>query len=118
MTSTKPDMVSRAVHEPDDSAERERRFAPRAPRHEKDRPATITLPCSACDQPATVSFAPRDGEPVYCNECFQPQPRSVDHVMQRNVYRPGGMPGPRGPRWGNGWQPRQGFGQRSPKRSW
>ncbi|MCK9519289.1 MAG: hypothetical protein M0R74_09765 [Dehalococcoidia bacterium] len=41
------------------------------------KPRRVTVPCSACDQPATISFEPKPGEPVYCNECFQPQPKNI-----------------------------------------
>lgn len=41
------------------------------------KPRRYTVPCSACDQPATIGFEPKPGEPVYCNECFQPQPKNI-----------------------------------------
>lgn len=43
----------------------------------RPKSSRMTVPCSACDKPATVPFAPKPGEPVYCNECFQPQPKNI-----------------------------------------
>ncbi|KAB2954646.1 zinc-binding protein [Heliorestis acidaminivorans] len=32
--------------------------------------------CSACGVETTVPFQPRGDKPVYCRDCFQPQPRN------------------------------------------
>ncbi|MBC9786010.1 zinc-binding protein [Heliobacillus mobilis] len=32
--------------------------------------------CSACGKETTVPFQPRGDKPVYCRDCFQPQPRN------------------------------------------
>lgn len=55
-----------------DGGHQERRQA-----SERSKQRRITVPCSACDQPATIAFEPKDGEPVYCNDCFQPQPKNI-----------------------------------------
>lgn len=34
-----------------------------------------TATCAACGKEAKVPFEPRNGRPVYCRDCFQPQPR-------------------------------------------
>ena len=31
--------------------------------------------CASCGQEARVPFEPRSDRPVYCNNCYQPQPR-------------------------------------------
>jgi len=33
--------------------------------------------CASCGKIAKVPFEPRGDRPVYCSDCFQPQPRSV-----------------------------------------
>jgi CxxC-x17-CxxC domain-containing protein len=42
------------------------------------RPARemFTVPCASCGKDAKVPFEPRGDRPVYCSDCFQPQPRS------------------------------------------
>ncbi|QGG46188.1 zinc-ribbon domain containing protein [Heliorestis convoluta] len=32
--------------------------------------------CSSCGVETTVPFQPRGDKPVYCRDCFQPQPRN------------------------------------------
>jgi CxxC-x17-CxxC domain-containing protein len=32
--------------------------------------------CASCGKEARVPFQPRGDRPVYCSDCFQPQPRS------------------------------------------
>ncbi|MBM7865228.1 zinc-binding protein [Heliobacterium gestii] len=32
--------------------------------------------CSSCGKETTVPFQPRGDKPVYCRDCFQPQPRN------------------------------------------
>ena len=34
-------------------------------------------PVPACGREAQVPFEPRSGRPVYCRDCFQPQPRGI-----------------------------------------
>jgi CxxC-x17-CxxC domain-containing protein len=36
----------------------------------------FTVTCGSCGKPASVPFEPRGDRPVYCNDCFQNQPRS------------------------------------------
>lgn len=43
----------------------------------------VTIDCAACGNPARVPFEPRDGRPVYCNECFQPQPPGLTNDFKR-----------------------------------
>lgn len=33
--------------------------------------------CATCGKDAQVPFQPRGDRPVYCNDCYQPQPRST-----------------------------------------
>jgi len=37
----------------------------------------FTATCAACGREAQVPFEPRSGRPVYCRDCFQPQPRGL-----------------------------------------
>jgi CxxC-x17-CxxC domain-containing protein len=37
----------------------------------------FTATCAACGREAQVPFEPKNGRPVYCRDCFQPQPRSI-----------------------------------------
>ncbi|GIW12863.1 MAG: hypothetical protein KatS3mg062_0302 [Tepidiforma sp.] len=46
--------------------------------------------CASCGKVAKVPFEPRSGRPVYCSDCFQPQPRGLSHTAGRS--------GPREPR--------------------
>ena len=43
----------------------------------RDREARpmYTAICARCGREATVPFQPREDRPVYCSECYQPQPR-------------------------------------------
>ena len=45
--------------------------APRVPRQMYD------AVCASCGKEAKVPFEPRGDRPVYCSDCFQPQPRSL-----------------------------------------
>ncbi|HEY4669264.1 MAG TPA: zinc-ribbon domain containing protein [Tepidiformaceae bacterium] len=36
----------------------------------------FTVTCASCGKDAQVPFEPRGDRPVYCSDCFQPQPRS------------------------------------------
>ncbi|WP_369294007.1 zinc-ribbon domain containing protein [Tepidiforma sp.] len=47
--------------------------------------------CASCGKPAKVPFEPRNGRPVYCSDCFQPQPRGLAAAGGRG-------PAPREPR--------------------
>ncbi len=75
----------------------------------------VTIECAACGNPARVPFEPRDGQPVYCNECFQPQPPGLTNDFRRTsqygAFR-GGSPNGRGQRagarFGNGNGKQQG----------
>ena len=44
-----------------------------APRGDREM---YTVPCASCGKEAKVPFQPRGDRPVYCSDCFQPQPRS------------------------------------------
>jgi CxxC-x17-CxxC domain-containing protein len=35
----------------------------------------FTATCGSCGKPAQVPFQPRGDRPVYCSDCFKPQPR-------------------------------------------
>jgi CxxC-x17-CxxC domain-containing protein len=48
----------------------------------------FTATCANCGKDAQVPFQPRGDRPVYCSDCFQPQPRGG-----------GGGGGSRGGRW-------------------
>jgi CxxC-x17-CxxC domain-containing protein len=37
----------------------------------------FTATCASCGREAQVPFEPRSGRPVYCRDCFQPQPRGL-----------------------------------------
>ncbi len=43
-----------------------------------DRPIRemFTVPCASCGKDARVPFQPTGDRPVYCSDCFQPQPRT------------------------------------------
>jgi len=42
--------------------------------------------CASCGRPATVPFVPREGRPVYCHDCFQPQRASRDRHDDSRSY--------------------------------
>jgi CxxC-x17-CxxC domain-containing protein len=44
---------------------------------------TFTVSCASCGNPARVPFEPREGRPVYCSDCFQPQPRGLTSTFAR-----------------------------------
>ncbi|GIW15739.1 MAG: hypothetical protein KatS3mg063_1592 [Tepidiforma sp.] len=50
--------------------------------------------CASCGKIAKVPFEPTSGRPVYCSDCFQPQPRGLTSS--------GGRSAPREPRSGGG----------------
>ncbi len=54
----------------------------------------FTVTCGSCGKPAQVPFEPRGDRPVYCNDCFQSQPRGGGGG--------GGYGGDRGGRGGGG----------------
>lgn len=37
----------------------------------------FAVTCASCGNPAQVPFEPRGDRPVYCRDCFQPQPRGA-----------------------------------------
>ncbi len=41
--------------------------------------------CASCGKDAKVPFEPRSGRPVYCSDCFQPQPRGLSHTGGRDT---------------------------------
>ena len=47
-------------------------FRSAGPRPERE---LFDVVCSSCGQPTKVPFQPRGDRPVYCSDCFQPQPR-------------------------------------------
>lgn len=40
--------------------------------------------CASCGKDAKVPFEPRSGRPVYCSDCFQPQPRGLSNMGGRD----------------------------------
>lgn len=48
-----------------------------APRSNMPPREMFTATCAACGKEAQVPFEPRSGRPVYCRDCFQPQPRGI-----------------------------------------
>lgn len=46
--------------------------------------------CASCGKEAKVPFEPRGDRPVYCSDCFQPQPRNLSNA---GSGRPGGFGG-------------------------
>ena len=46
--------------------------------------------CASCGKIAKVPFEPRGDRPVYCSDCFQPQPRSVSSGSGFGGGRPSG----------------------------
>ncbi|HEY3991518.1 MAG TPA: zinc-ribbon domain containing protein [Ktedonobacteraceae bacterium] len=48
----------------------------------RDREARpmYTATCASCGREAQVPFQPREDRPVYCSDCYQPQPRSGGHA--------------------------------------
>lgn len=72
----------------------------------------VTIECAACGNPARVPFEPRDGRPVYCNDCFQPQPPGLSNDFRRTsqyaVFRGGSANG-------QGQRPGAPFGSRKGK---
>ncbi len=47
---------------------------------EEDKPQGMDRPmydatCSQCGQACKVPFAPEEGRPVYCRNCYKPKPR-------------------------------------------
>jgi CxxC-x17-CxxC domain-containing protein len=64
-----------------------------------------TAACASCGNEAKVPFEPRPGRPVYCSDCFQPQPRSFSGGGERGFGGGGGYGG-----GGYGGGDRGGFG--------
>jgi ATP-dependent RNA helicase DeaD len=63
----KPATESPAPGEPEPRASRSRSSS----RRRSARRQKYEVTCAGCQQPATVSFAPRDDRPVYCNACYR-----------------------------------------------
>jgi CxxC-x17-CxxC domain-containing protein len=86
-----------------------------APRSNMPPREMFTATCAACGREAQVPFEPRSGRPVYCRDCFQPQPRGI------GASDFGGGGGPRGGgdrRGGGGRQPSRGGGGGGGRRGW
>jgi len=54
-------------------------FAPRS------RGEQFETTCASCGKKTTVPFVPREGRPVYCSDCFQPErasrvPAAIAHI--------------------------------------
>lgn len=56
------------------------------------RPARelFSVNCASCGKEAKVPFEPRGDRPVYCSDCFQPQPRSVGGGSRSGSFSSGG----------------------------
>ena len=39
----------------------------------RERGEKFETTCASCGRPTTVPFVPREGRPVYCSDCFQPE---------------------------------------------
>ena len=52
--------------------------------HKRETREMFTVACASCGNPARVPFEPREGRPVYCNDCFQPQPRDLSAYFGRS----------------------------------
>ena len=63
-----------------------------------DRPQRemFTVTCASCGKPAQVPFEPRGDRPVYCRDCFQPQPRGASSGYGGRSGGGGGYGGDRG----------------------
>ena len=46
--------------------------------------------CASCGKAAKVPFEPRGDRPVYCSDCFQPQPRTLSNSGGYGGGRPSG----------------------------
>lgn len=68
----------------------------------------FTVPCASCGKEARVPFQPRGDRPVYCSDCFQPQPRSYGGGGGGGNYGGGGGYG--GDRGGGGFSGGGGYG--------
>lgn len=68
----------------------------------------FTVPCASCGKEARVPFQPRGDKPVYCSDCFQPQPRGGG----RSGGFGGGGGGYGGGGYGGGGYGGGGFGDR------
>jgi CxxC-x17-CxxC domain-containing protein len=76
--------------------------------HKREARDMFTVACASCGNPAQVPFEPRQGRPVYCSDCFQPQPRDVENAFTRKGTQYGAFRGG----YGNGHGARGG-GQRA-----
>lgn len=62
----------------------------------------FTATCGSCGREAKVPFEPRGDRPVYCNDCFQSQPRTGGGARSGGGYGGGGGGGYGGGRSGGG----------------
>ena len=53
----------------------------------------FTVNCASCGKEAKVPFQPRGDRPVYCSDCFQPQPRGTSSYGGRSSSGGGGYGG-------------------------
>ena len=74
------------------------------------RPARelFSVVCASCGKDAKVPFEPRGDRPVYCSDCFQPQPRSGGYGGGGGSR--GGYPSGGGGGYGSGGGDRRGGG--------
>ncbi len=47
---------------------------------EREARPMYTATCANCGNEATVPFQPRDDRPVYCSDCYQPEPRRSQYA--------------------------------------
>lgn len=64
-----------------------------APSHKRESRDMFTVACASCGNPAQVPFEPREGRPVYCSDCFQPQPREHANTFARTGSQYGAFRG-------------------------
>jgi CxxC-x17-CxxC domain-containing protein len=71
----------------------------------------FTATCASCGREAQVPFEPRSGRPVYCRDCFQPQPRGLSDFGGSGGGGYGGGRGGGGGGYGGGGDRRGGGGR-------
>jgi|GEM_PF-46674 CxxC-x17-CxxC domain-containing protein len=65
---------------PECRAARKQAGGQRAGFREREARPMYTAICASCGNEATVPFQPREDRPVYCRDCFQPQPRQSQYA--------------------------------------
>ncbi|MGE5596810.1 MAG: zinc-ribbon domain containing protein [Hyphomicrobiales bacterium] len=70
----------------------------------------FTVPCASCGKEARVPFQPRGDKPVYCSDCYQPQPRGAGSFGRSGGGYGGGGGGYGGGGYGGGFGDRGGYG--------